>query len=106
VGPVLGPGLVAPGIQHEFAASAGGERTAWLVHPDGSWARATGTGDGPPVVRQGGPRRLWDILDGIRLSWLRDGSLPAFGAGATTTPDGTIHLRHGSWQATLGPQAS
>jgi len=99
-------GLVAPGIQPEFAASAGGERTAWLVHPDGSWARATGTGDGPPVVHQSGPRRLWDILDGIRLSWLRDGSLPAYGAAATITPDGTIHLRHASWQATLPAQAS
>jgi protein-L-isoaspartate O-methyltransferase len=99
-------GIMAPGIQHEFAESADGERTAWMVHPDGSWARATGTGDDPPTVHQGGPRRLWDILDGIRLSWLRDGSLPVYGADATITPDGTIHLRHGHWQATFPSQAS
>ncbi len=94
-------GIVAPGIQHEFAESADGQRTAWMVHPDGSWARATGTGDEPPIVHQGGPRRLWDILDRIRLGWLRDGSLPVHGADATITPDGTVHLRHGHWQATL-----
>ena len=47
-----------------------------MVHADGSWARATGAGDDTPTVHQGGPRRLWDILDGIRLDWLRDGSLP------------------------------
>lgn len=99
-------GIVAPGIQHEFAESPGGQRTAWMVHPDGSWARATGTGDEPPTVHQGGPRRLWGILDGIRLSWLRDGSLPVHGADATITPDGAIHLRHGHWRATLPPQAS
>lgn len=58
-----------------------------------------------PTVHQGGPRRLWDILDGIRLRWLRDGSLPVHGADATITPDGAIHLRHGHWQATLPSQA-
>ena len=98
-------GIVAPGIQHEFAESPGGQRTAWMVHRDGSWARATGTGDEPPTVHQGGPRRLWDILDGIRLRWLRDGSLPVHGADAAITPDGAIHLRHGHWQATLPSQA-
>jgi protein-L-isoaspartate O-methyltransferase len=99
-------GIVAPGIEHEFAESPGGQRTALMVHPDGSWARATGTGDEPPAVHQGGPRRLWDILDGIRLSWLRDGSLPVHGADATITPDGAIHLRRGHWRATLPHQAS
>ena len=69
-------GVSVPGIQHVFAESADGERTEWMVHPDGSWARATGTRDGPPTVHQSGPQRLWDILDGIRLGWLRDGSLP------------------------------
>ncbi|MGA2828215.1 MAG: rRNA adenine N-6-methyltransferase family protein [Streptosporangiaceae bacterium] len=98
-------GISVPGIQHDFAESADGQRTAWMVHPDGSWARATGTRDGPPTVHQSGPQRLWDILDGIRLGWLRDGSLPVYGAGATITPDGTIHLSHGHWQATLPAQA-
>ena len=82
-------GIIAPDIQHEFAESADGRRTAWMVHADGSWARATGAGDDPPTVHQGGPRRLWDILDGIRLDWLRDGSLPVYGADATIAPDGS-----------------
>ena len=94
-------GVVAPGIAHEFAETAAGRRTAWMVHPDGSWARATGTGDDPPTVHQGGPRRLWDILDELRLAWLREGSLPVYGAAATITPDGAIHLRHNRWHATL-----
>ncbi len=94
-------GLVVPGVQHDFAVTADGRRTAWMAHPDGSWARATGAGDDPPIVHQSGPRRLWDILDGIRLDWLRNGSLPLHGAGATVAPDGSICLRHGPWHATL-----
>lgn len=94
-------GLLVPGVQHDFAVTADGRRTAWTVHPDGSWARATGTGDAPPIVHQSGPRRLWDILDGIRLDWLRNGSVPGYGARATVAPDGSICLRHGHWHATL-----
>jgi len=94
-------GIIAPDIQHGFAESADGRRTAWMVHADGSWARATGAGDDTPTVHQGGPRRLWDLLEGIRLDWLRDGSLPVHGADVTITPDGTICLQHGHWQATL-----
>ena len=54
-----------------------------------------------PPSTEAARARLWDILDGIRLDWLRDGSLPVYGAGATITPDGTIRLRHHHWQATL-----
>jgi hypothetical protein len=68
--------------EHHFEAGADGERTAWLAHPDGSWARATAVGQEPPVVRQEGPRRLWDIADEIRHAWLTDGTLPA-----TSIPD-------------------
>jgi len=81
--------------------ASGGQRTAWLLHPDGSWARATGTADGSPVVHQSGPRRLWDIVDGIRHAWLRDGKLPAYGASVTITPDGGVHLQRGHWQAAI-----
>ena len=94
-------GLAAPGIEHDFTEGPNGRRTAWMVHPDGSWARATAHGDDPPVVHQSGPRRLWDLLDDLRLSWLRNGFLPVHGAEATITPDGAVHLRHGHWQATL-----
>lgn len=55
------------------------------------------TARGPP----GRPRRLWGVLDNLRLDWLRDGSLPAYGAKPTIAPDGTIHLTRGRRQATI-----
>jgi protein-L-isoaspartate O-methyltransferase len=94
-------GLAAPGLEHDYAEEPDGRRTAWMVHPDGSWARATAHGDDPPAVHQSGPRRLWDLLDDLRASWLRHGSLPVHGADATLTPDGAIHLRHAHWHTTL-----
>jgi len=94
-------GVTIPGVSHHYKESADGHRTAWMLHPDGSWARATGTADDPPVVHQSGPRRLWDELDAIRHAWLRDGSLPAYGAKVTISPDGSVHLTRGHWQATI-----
>lgn len=94
-------GVIIPGVLHHHERTGDGQRTAWMIHPDGSWARATGTGDHAPVVHQSGPRRLWDTLDDLRLTWLRDGSLPAYGATVTITPDGAIHLKRGRWQATI-----
>lgn len=94
-------GIVAPGIEHDFRQE-GEARTAVMIHPDGSWARATSASpDGPAYVHQGGPRRLWDLLDDLRARWLRDGSLPVYGATARVDPDGRIHLRRGSWRHTL-----
>ncbi len=93
--------VVAPGIQHHYQESPDGQRTAWMLHPDGSWARAISADGDTPVVHQSGPRRLWDVLDGIRHTWLRDGSLPVYGAEVTITPEGAIHLKRGRWQATI-----
>lgn len=94
-------GVTVPGVQDHYQETGDGQRTAWLLHPDGSWARATGSADGPPVVHQSGPRRLWDIVDDIRHAWLRDGKLPAYGASVTVTPDGSVHLTRGRWQASI-----
>jgi protein-L-isoaspartate O-methyltransferase len=96
-------GIALPGIQHHFEESASGQRTAWMLHPDGSWARATGQPDEPPIVHQAGPRRLWDELDSIRSTWLQDGSLPAYGAYVTITPDGGMHFKRGRWTAAIQP---
>ncbi|WP_214110990.1 methyltransferase domain-containing protein [Acrocarpospora catenulata] len=92
--------LAAPGIEHTYAAD-GDIRTMLMVHEDGSWARAEQKGRALPTVHQGGPRRLWDLLDEIRDYWLRHGSLPLYGAQVRITPDGTIHLQRGRWQATI-----
>jgi hypothetical protein len=94
-------GVTVPGTEHHYESGPDGRRTAWLAHPDGSWARATATGDEPPQVRQGGPRRLWDVVDEIRHAWLTDGSLPAYGAAITISPDGTVSLSKGSWHAEI-----
>ena len=96
-------GLILPGVQDHYEERPDGTRTAWLLHPDGSWARAAATADQAPVIHQSGPRSLWDTLDGLRADWLRDGSLPAYGARVTITPDGAITLRRGRWEATLPP---
>ena len=95
-------GITAPGTQDHYEEH-GDQRTAWLLHPDGSWARATATGDHPPVIHQAGPRRLWDHLDSLRDEWLRNGTLPAYGAAVIITPDGAITFRRGKWKATIPP---
>jgi protein-L-isoaspartate O-methyltransferase len=94
-------GATLPGIEHHYEETDDGRRTSWLLHPDGSWARATATADNPPIVSQSGTRRLWDSLDEIRYAWLRDGKLPAYGASVTITSDGTITLKRGRWHASI-----
>lgn len=90
-----------PGVEHWYEETDG-RRTAWMAHPDGSWARASGTRTDPATVHQGGPRHLWDELDRIRRWWLADGYLNTYGATVTITPDGATTLTRGGWTATLG----
>lgn len=93
--------VTAPGIEHDYQEDPGGRRTAWMLHPDGSWARASATEGRLPAVHQGGPRRLWDILDDLREYWLQHGYFQLHGARAFITPGGTIHLARGRWKATI-----
>ncbi len=37
----------------------------------------------------------------LRHAWLRDGSLPAYGAKVTITPDGGISLSRGRWHEVI-----
>lgn len=94
-------GIIAPGIEHHYERAPGGTRTAWMIHPDGSWARASAAEGEPPAVHQSGPRRLYDALEGLRDDWLDNGFLPAYGAHVTITPDGSITFRRGHWTATI-----
>ncbi|MEV5606136.1 protein-L-isoaspartate(D-aspartate) O-methyltransferase [Streptomyces sp. NPDC052299] len=94
--------LLAPGIEHRTGTGPGGSRMAWMLHPDGSWARATTRpGDRTATVHQGGPRRLYDLLDGVRWRWIEEGELPVYGAEVTVTPEGETTLRRGGWTAVL-----
>ncbi|MFG1826722.1 protein-L-isoaspartate(D-aspartate) O-methyltransferase [Microbispora bryophytorum] len=92
--------IMAPGIEHDYRET-GDARIALMAHEDGSWARAEQIGRDLPAVHQGGPRRLWDVLDEARDYWLQHGSLPLYGANVKITPDGVIHLRRGRWKATI-----
>ncbi|WP_153812828.1 protein-L-isoaspartate(D-aspartate) O-methyltransferase [Streptomyces sp. SUK 48] len=94
--------LMAPGIEHRTGTDDRGGRLAWMLHSDGSWARArTAPGERTTTVHQGGPRRLYDLLDEIRWRWLEHGELPVYGAQVTISPDGVTTLSRGGWTATL-----
>lgn len=93
--------LTVPGIDHRCVDHDDDRRTAWLLHPDGSWARAEGRWTDPPTVHQAGPRRLWDELERIRHRLNREGILPVYGAAVRIDPDGTTHLKRGAWSATI-----
>ena len=67
-----------------------------MLHPDGSWARASAVGSKAPVVHQSGSQRLWDLLDEVREMWLREGSLPVYGASATVTRTAAFTCGEGS----------
>jgi len=92
--------LIAPGIEHHYRQDKG-VRTALMAHPDGSWARATGQGYLRPTVHQGGPRRLWDLLEDCRRYWLTHGELPVRGAKVLVGPDGTTIIARGQWHTKL-----
>jgi protein-L-isoaspartate O-methyltransferase len=92
--------ITAPGVE-TYYEERGRERTAWLLHDDGSWARASATWIDPPTVHQGGPRRLWDILERIRHRLNAEGGLPLYGCRVTITPDGVCHLARGKWSAVI-----
>ncbi|MEU3972201.1 methyltransferase domain-containing protein [Streptomyces bacillaris] len=93
--------IIAPGVESAFETSDD-TRTAYLVHPDGSWARATAVWTDPPEVHQGGPQRLWTALERIRNRLNTEGSLPLLGARVRITSDGVVHLSRGGWQGSLG----
>lgn len=94
--------VLAPGIEHDYQEDDEGRRTAWMLHDDGSWARATAPGEhDAPEVTQGGPRKLWDLLDEQREYWLSHGYLQLYGAWAAVQDDGVIRLSRGGWRATI-----
>ncbi|MFR9798413.1 methyltransferase domain-containing protein [Streptomyces sp. MS06] len=95
--------VTTPGVELGYEAR-GRTRTAYLVHPDGSWARASAEWTDPPTVHQGGPQRLWEALERIRNRLNAEGSLPLLGARVRITPDGVCHLSRGRWRASLGVQ--
>ncbi|MBT2505551.1 methyltransferase domain-containing protein [Streptomyces sp. ISL-98] len=93
--------VTAPGTELDFRQDSN-RRTAYLVHPDGSWARASAERFEPPTVHQGGLQRLWTVLERVRNRLNVEGGLPLYGSSARITPDGVCHLSRGKWRASMG----
>ncbi|MEU1017425.1 methyltransferase domain-containing protein [Streptomyces sp. NPDC005898] len=93
--------LTVPGIQHYFSHDADRGRKAWMIHPDGSWARAEGVWKEFPTVHQGGPRRLYDDLERIRLRLNMEGALPLTHARVEISPEGVCTISRGAWRAEI-----
>ncbi len=84
------------GIAHGYALPAdagpgydGPPTAAYITTPDGSWAEATLAADqhGRHTVVEGGPRRLWRVVERAHHTWTRLGR-PGWGRfGLTVTPE-------------------
>lgn len=92
--------LAVPGIEYR-RHDDGDTRTVWLLHPDGSWARAQARKLDPPTVHQSGPQRLYDELERVRDRLNYEGGLPVYGSSVRIDPDGTTRLKRGDWTATI-----
>ncbi|MBO0802112.1 MAG: ATP-grasp peptide maturase system methyltransferase [Nocardiopsaceae bacterium] len=80
--------LRLPGVQKTGLLPDGEPEQAWLTADDGSWAyQAEGSG----TVVQGGPRRLWDLLEEAHRDWDALGR-PGRGEFGLTVTSGGEHL--------------
>lgn len=70
----------------ETTASADGDDTVWLADPDGSWVRHVGR-RGRYRVTQGGPRKLWDVVEAAYAEWHAVGEPARDRFGVTVEPD-------------------
>lgn len=86
--------LRLPGVQRVGLLPEDGPAQAWLLSPDGSWARRDATGE--ETVVQGGPVRLWDRLEQIHQEWDALGRPARQEFGLTVTSDGQHRLWHES----------
>lgn len=67
--------------------SAGHDRhgSVWFAHPDGSWARVR-AGEHSSYVEQGGPRRLWDLVETAYEDWVSLGRPRRHRFGISVSP--------------------
>jgi protein-L-isoaspartate O-methyltransferase len=94
--------LTTPGVQVRTQTADDGTRLFWLLHRDGSWARAAAQADAPPTVHQTGPRRLWDELERAEARWDAAGRFDPRELRARFTPEGgALATPDGAWSVTL-----
>jgi protein-L-isoaspartate O-methyltransferase len=91
--------LDTPGVETRAATYPDGRRVVWLLATDGSWARTEEDDDGrTATVHQGGPRRLWDDLEGVRMKWDENGGFPLHTLRVALSPDGgSLTSPDGTW---------
>ncbi|KAA9164905.1 methyltransferase domain-containing protein [Amycolatopsis acidicola] len=77
-------GLALPEVAPAFDPAA--PDATFLVHADGSWARHF-TDHDRNLVSQGGPRRLWDLLESAYSDWQDLGEPTRDRFGVTVTQD-------------------
>lgn len=93
--------LDTPGVETRAANYPDGRRVVWLLAADGSWAR-TEDDDTTATVHQGGPRRLWDSLEGVRSKWDEKGRFPLHTLRAALSPEGgTLTSPDGTWSFSI-----
>ncbi|OII67796.1 protein-L-isoaspartate(D-aspartate) O-methyltransferase [Streptomyces sp. CC77] len=82
-------GLAVPGVTHTVYREADGTWAAWFYSlTDQSWACVHWPReDGPGVVHQDGPRRLWDGVDAALAWWDTEGRPGVTRFGLTVTPE-------------------
>ncbi|HVW43504.1 MAG TPA: methyltransferase domain-containing protein [Amycolatopsis sp.] len=78
-------GLALPQVTPVFDPAC--PATTYLLHPDGSWARHE-PGEGADHITQGGPRPLWDLLEGAYADWYALGEPTRERFGMTVTAAG------------------
>jgi hypothetical protein len=94
--------LTTPGVQVRTQTNEDGERLFWLLHHDGSWARASERGKALPTVHQAGPRRLWDELEQAEARWTAAGRFDPRELRARFTPEESTLTTPGEvWTVTL-----
>lgn len=78
-----------------FTPSDGSPTQTWLTQPGGSWVCHVTNPDGTHIVRQGGPKRLWDGIEAAYREWQQLGQPPRERFGMTVSGDQhTVWLDH------------
>ncbi|MFJ3206285.1 hypothetical protein [Streptomyces sp. NPDC086989] len=79
-----------PHVAHTTHTEPDGSPAAWWYSlTDRSWAAVRWPeGNGPGVVYQHGPRRLWDVVEAAHGWWEMQGSPSLDRFGLTVGPDG------------------
>lgn len=93
--------LTTPGVELYFEQTEG-RKTLYMLHGDGSWARATSVSGLGTEVHQSGNQRLWSQLERLRRRQNLEGGLPVLGSRLEIDPDGVCHLSRGKWSVAIG----